>query len=88
MDVAHHDLGLGGVSEQWNAAGLLDLVDDPVPVAHGFEGDRGALGELGEEGADGAGDVVHPSALDRVPIPAEDGEEREVLVCITTDRII
>jgi len=59
-----------------------------VPVAHGFEGDRGALGELGEEGADGAGDVAHPSPLDQVPTPAEDDKEREVLVGITTDRII
>ncbi len=54
VDVGHHGLSFGGVGQERNAAGLLDLVDDPIPVADGFQGDGGAFWELGEEGPDGA----------------------------------
>jgi hypothetical protein len=46
----HHDLGLGGVSQERNTCGGFNLIDDPVPVADGLKGDGRALGELGEEG--------------------------------------
>jgi hypothetical protein len=74
VDVAHHDLGLGCVSQEGNAASLLDLIDDPVPVAHGLQSDGRALGELGEEGDDSAGNMAHPGALDEVPASVQDRE--------------
>ena len=46
VDVAHHDLGLGGVSQERDAAGVFDLVDDPVPVADGLKGHGCPFGEL------------------------------------------
>ena len=65
VDVAHHGLGLGGVGQQGQAASLLDLIDDPIPVADGLQGDRGARREPGEETPDGARSVVHPGSLNR-----------------------
>jgi hypothetical protein len=66
VDVAHHGLGLGGVGKQGEAASLFDLIDDPIPVADGLQGDRGAGRELGEEGPDGAGFVVDAGGLNKV----------------------
>jgi len=63
------------MSQEGNAASFFDLIDDPVPVAHGFEGNRRAFRVLGEEGTDGARDVPDPSPLDQVPFPVEDREE-------------
>ena len=69
------------------ASSIWSTIQYP-PVAHGLQSDGRAFGKLGEEGADGTGNVARPSPLDQVPIPAEDGEERDVLLGITTDRMI
>src|SRR3990172_12890512 len=44
VDIAHHQLGLGGVRQERNAAGGLDLDSDPVPVPDTLQGDRRASG--------------------------------------------
>lgn len=49
VDVAHHELCLGGMGQAWEATGLFDFVGDPIPVADSFEGDRSARRELREE---------------------------------------
>jgi len=88
VDVAHHGLGLGGVGQQGQAASLLDLIDDPIPVADGLQGDRGAGREPGKEGPDGAGFVVDPRGLDEMAVIVQDREQRVVLVRVTTDLIM
>ena len=88
VDVAHHGLGPGGVGQQGQAAGLFDLVDDPIPVADSLQGDRSAGRELGEEGPDGTGLVVNASALNEVAEIVQDREQRVVLVRVTTDLIM
>lgn len=45
VDVAHHELCLGGVGEQRVTACGFDLVGDPAPIADAFECDGGARGE-------------------------------------------
>jgi hypothetical protein len=67
---------------------LFDLIDDPIPVADGLQGDRGTGRKLGEEGPDGPGLVVDAGALDGIAASVQDGEERVVLVCVTTDLIM
>jgi hypothetical protein len=42
VDLAHHQLGLAGVHELGDAAGSLNLIDDPIPIADRLHGDRGA----------------------------------------------
>lgn len=88
VDVSHHDFRLGGVSQERDAAGGFDLIHDPVPVADGLKGHWSAFWELLEEGANGTGDVSDPGLLDKIPFLIQDGEEREVLVSITANRII
>jgi len=46
VDQAHHQLGLGGMGQERLAAGGLDLIDDPVPVADGFQRHRRPRREL------------------------------------------
>jgi hypothetical protein len=58
---------------------LFDLIHDPVPVPHGFQGDRRAWREAGGERPDGAGFVVDPGLLDGPASVIENGEERVVL---------
>jgi hypothetical protein len=42
VGLAHALLGLGRIGEMGTMAGLLHLVDHPIPVAGGFEGDLAA----------------------------------------------
>jgi hypothetical protein len=44
IDVAHHELGLGGVGEKRQTACGFDLVGDPVPVADALECDGVPVG--------------------------------------------
>ena len=96
VDVGHHFLGEEGVGELGGAAGGLDLIDDPhrpgvlpgVPVADGLQGDRGAGREAREVGPDGAWVVCAPLLFNKAAPSVQNGEERVVLVGITTDRII
>ncbi len=53
------------MSQEWDASGLLDLVDDPVVIADGFEGDGCAFRERMEKLLDGARLVVDPGSLNR-----------------------
>ena len=75
VDVAHHDLGLGGVGQKGDAAGGFDLIHDPVPVSDSLESDGCAFRESREEDADGVWDVADPSALHQVPLPIQDCKE-------------
>ena len=88
IDVAHHDLGLVGVSHEGQAGSLFDLVDDPVPVAHALECDGCAFGELREEVAYGAPLMVDPGAPDDLTFGIEHSEEGEQLVGVATDLIM
>jgi hypothetical protein len=67
---------------------LFDLIDDPVPIADGLEGDRGSLWEPGQEGPDGSWLVVDPGPLQGLAPVIENSKERIVLVCVTTDPIM
>ena len=55
------------------------LILPGIPVADGFECDRGPFRELREEGPDFARCVTDPNALDELSLLVEDSEEREVL---------
>src|SRR3990172_3834931 len=88
VHITHHHFGLRSMSHLRQAAGCLDLIHDPVPVAHGFQGDGRARREAGEECPDGAGGVVHPGPLHGLALPVEHGKERIVLVFVTADRIM
>jgi len=79
VDVSHQFLGHLGVRQARQAAGLLDLVDDPVPVAHRFQGDGGSFREAGEIGPDGAWFMIDPGPVDGPAAMIENGEERIVL---------
>jgi hypothetical protein len=58
VNVAHHDLGLGGMGQAWEASGLFDFVDDQIPIADGFEGDGSSRRELGTEIPNGSSIVL------------------------------
>ena len=88
MDITHHRLGFGGVGQQGQAARLFDLVDDPIPIADGLQGDRGSRWQLGEEIPDGPPRVVHPRPSHRSPLTIEDREEGGVLVSVARDLIM
>jgi len=51
------------VSQERNAPGIFDLVDDPVVVADGFRSDRGSFGIVRKERFDGAGLVIAPGLI-------------------------
>jgi hypothetical protein len=79
VHVAHHSLGLSGVSQQGHTAGSFDLIHDPMPIADGLQGDRGAWWDGGEKGLDGTSCVIDPRALDDLATTVEHGEEGKVL---------
>jgi hypothetical protein len=58
VDVAHHDLSLGGMGQAWEASGLFDLIGNPIPITDGFECDGSAGRELGEEFLQGSSIVL------------------------------
>jgi len=62
----HHHLGFGGVGEERDAAGGLDLIGDPVPVADALERNGCSFGELSEEAMYSSGLVVDPCLADDV----------------------
>jgi len=64
VDIPHHQLGFGGVGVEWDAAGSLDLIGDPVPVADALECNGGSFGELSEEAMYSSGLVVDPCLAD------------------------
>ena len=79
MHVPHHLLRHLGMRQERDASSLFDLIHDPVPVAHGFQGDRRAWREAGDESPDSAGFVVDPGLLDGPASVIENGEEGVVL---------
>jgi len=79
VDVTHHSLRLGGMGQMRHTASSLDLIHNPVPVAHRFEGHGSAWRQLAEEGLDGAGLMVDPCALDDLAMTVQDGEQGKVL---------
>ena len=88
MDMGHHFFGEVSVGEQGEAACGFNLVDDPVPVADGFQSDRSAFGKLGEEGLDGAGVVIDPHPVHDLAAWAAYSEEGKVLVRVAAELII
>src|SRR3989304_5085446 len=75
VDVAHHELRLGGVGQVRHTTSALDFVDDPVPVPHRFHGDRGSGGELGEGGTDRTWAVGDPPPGLSLAVPVEDSKQ-------------
>ena len=61
----HHQLRLAGVHELGHAAGGLNLVDDPIPIADRLHGDRGARLTSGQK-------LLERSALMREPLFADE----------------
>ena len=59
-----------------------------MAIAHGLKGNGCTFRELREESTDGVRGVTDPGVLDQISLLIQDSEEREVLVSITTDRII
>jgi hypothetical protein len=88
IDVAHHELGLGGVGQEGDTACSFDLVGDPVPIADALKSHWGLVREVFQEGPDGAGLMVEPVLDEEAPVLIQDGELRVVLVSVTTDPII
>jgi len=88
VDVAHHDLGLGGVGHEREASGGFDLVDDPVPVADAFESDRRAWGVVFEKITNGAWHVIDPHLLQKVAFMVENGKLRIPSMSVTSDLIM
>lgn len=76
------------MGHEGNTVGLLNLVDDLVPIADAFQGYLGPGRELGEEVADGTPRVVHAVVPDGLTLRIEDGEEREMLVGVAADLIM
>ncbi len=96
VEVAHHDLGLGSVSQKGEAAGGFNLTGDPhrpgvlpgVPIADALQGHRRAFGEPLQESLDSAGLVIDPALLPELAILVQDGKLRVVLVGVATHSII
>ena len=88
MRVPHHLLRHLGVRQERDAASSFDLIHDPVPVAHRFQGNGSCFWEAGQIGPDGAWFMVDPGPLDGPASMIENGEERVVLVRITADPIM
>ena len=76
------------MGQQRRAASPFDLVHDPIPIADRLQSDGRSGWKLGQETLDGSPLVVHPGPLLRSTLRIEDGEERVVLVSVTTDRIM
>jgi hypothetical protein len=76
------------VGKERQAAGRFDLIGDPIPVPHAFEGDGCTLRQVLQECPDGAGLVMNPGLLAELPILIENSELRVVLVSVASDPII
>ena len=66
-----HDLGLGGVGQQGQAAGRLDLVDDPIPIPDTLQGDRSTFRQALQEASDRTGPVIDTGVLGQVAMVVE-----------------
>jgi len=65
VDRAHHQFCLAGVHELGHAAGRLNLVDDPIPIADRLHRDRGARFTSRQK-------LLERSALMREPLFADE----------------
>jgi hypothetical protein len=86
IDVSHHELGLGGMGEQRGAAGSLDLIGDPVPVADAFQGDGSMGGEVREEGVKSPRVVIDAETIEDKAVGILDLDLGVMLVRVTSDR--
>jgi hypothetical protein len=88
VDVAHQELGLGGVGQEGEAACGFDLVGDPIPIADTLQGDRGAWRKVLQEDLDSPWLVVDPLLGHEAASRIQDRELRIVLVGVTSDPIM
>jgi hypothetical protein len=88
VDVAHHDLGLGGVRQERQATRSFDLIGNPVPVAHALQGDRGAFGQALQEYLDGAGLVIEAGLVTELAISIGNRELRIATMGVATHSVM
>jgi hypothetical protein len=88
VDVAHQDLGLGGVGEERQATCGFDLVGDSVPVADGLPSNGSTFGQALQEALDGAGFVIDTGLLAELAILIENGELRIATMGVATHSIM
>ena len=86
VDVAHHELGLGGVCQQREATCGFDLVCDPVPIADALKSDGSSTRQLGEKGRNGSGGVIDANSIEHLATGVLELKLRVVFVSITADR--
>src|SRR5208337_1870761 len=68
VDVAHHELCLGGVCQQRETTCCFDLVGDPVPIADAFQGDGSSTWKSREKGGNGSRGVIDANSLSTWPL--------------------
>jgi len=66
VDHSHHELRFAGMNQLRDQAGLLDLVNDPVPVAGGLNCYRCGWLTVAQSPPDYSGPMIDPD----VPLPA------------------
>ncbi len=88
MDVGHHLFGEESVGHPGHTPCGLDLVDDPVPVAHAFQGDRCSFWELCQVIPNCSWFVVDTLFLPEPSLIVQHGEEGIVFVGIATYAIM
>jgi hypothetical protein len=64
------------------ATGFFDFIGDPIPVADGFQGDRGSWRELGTELTDCAASMLDPTFRDWFGQRIEDFKLRVAFVSV------
>ena len=85
VDLAHHEFGLARVHEPGDATGGLDLVDDPIPIAHGLDRHRGAALTSLEKLLERPARVRDALFADELAVGPGHRRQRVVLVGIESD---
>src|SRR5208283_208767 len=85
VDVAHHELCLGGVCQQRETTCCFDLVGDPVPIADAFQGDGSSTWKSREKGGNGSRGVIDANSIEHLATGVLELKLRVVFVSITAD---
>ena len=85
VDVAHHELCLGGVCQQRETTCCFDLVCDPVPIADALQSDRSSTWKSGEKGGNGSRGVIDSNSIEHLATGVLEFKLGIVFVSITAD---